>query len=943
MKRNLRTTLSIAALLLVSSISLTVRAAYVRASLSTRESYVGQPITLSIFVANGKQIEPPIIPAIDGLIIKSVGPPTRSTQITTINGRTETTTTQTFTFELTPQKSGRFSLPAISVRIDGTDQSTDPLFFVASKSETGDLAFVEIAGKQREIYVGQAIDLTLKIWLRPYIDRKANITLSASDMWRLISDRSEWGPFTERLQELVDQGQRPGGKEVLRKDRDGVEHSYYLYQVSATIYPKRPGKIDADGVKIVVDYPTALGRARDPMASLLKDFPFPGGRPAGLDDDNSFSPFATQLVVQSVRPLIVRADVEPINVLAIPTAGQPADYRGAVGKYQIAVDASPTHVKAGDPINVLIGISGTGPMELVQAPPLAEDPELSKNFKVPNAPLAGFVKGDRKIFSTSIRPLRAGVTEIPSIPFSYFDPTTGKFNTVHSATAAIQVDPADMLALDGIVHGDSKANSPPGSDQGSATPATASTLANFVGDDLLTHESPWMPNLSALLALFAAPPLIVVGLALYRSRESLATHSNWFDSLYNRSKKQVAAACDTGEIESALLRVAAKHCKLSIHSPHAETAIGALRIAGLRDLATTLERLLHECSAHSSVADGAPRHTLDQLKCDAQQWIDDLKIASARPRAVPTRSTAKPTSSPAKSLRIGSTTSTLLAAIATTAALFIAQGAVAAEKEDSPAIRQFSAGAALNLTESQQKTILSEANDLYSVALAKQQSDVADSKQKFAAAAEKYQLLVDAGVTNARLYSNLGNAYLEQGETPKAIANYYRALKVDPTLRPAQINLREAEQRLTKGSSAGETTSVPKLLSGFAIVLVDWIKSRFSPPQLLFVMVALWCALWVAIAFRLLGYRIPWKSVAFTTAIAVAGIGAVLVNIRHAEQRNLAIIGDSKALAAQETQADASLSKGQVVEVLQQRGDTTRIRTAEGQETWLPTSALETI
>ncbi len=405
---------------------------------------------------------------------------------------------------------------------------------MASKSETGDLAFVEIAGKQREIYVGQAVDLTLKIWLRPYIDRKANITLSASDMWRLISDRSEWGPFTERLQQLVDQGKRPGGKEVLRKDRDGVEHSYYLYQVGATMYPKRPGKIDADGVKIVVDYPTALGRARDPMASLLKDFPFPGGRPPGLDDDDSFSPFATQLVVQSVRPLIVRADVEPINVLAIPTAGQPADYRGAVGKYQIAVDASPTHVKAGDPINVLIGISGTGPMELVQAPPLAEVPDLTKNFKVPNAPLAGFVKGDRKIFSTSIRPLRAGVTEIPSIPFSYFDPTTGKFNTVHSAPAAIQVDPADMLALDGIVHGDSKANSPPGSDQGSATPSTASTFANFAGDDLLKHESPWTPNLSALFALFATPPLAVLALALFRSRESLATYSNWFDSFYNR-------------------------------------------------------------------------------------------------------------------------------------------------------------------------------------------------------------------------------------------------------------------------------------------------------------------------------------------------------------------------------------------------------------------------
>src|SRR6476620_6518627 len=323
MKHKLLKMVSIATLLLVG-ITASAQAAYVRASLSPREGYVGQPLTLTIVAANGKQVEPPTLPEIDGLTIRSLGPPSRSTQITTINGRTETTTAETFSFEITPQNSGSFQLPAISVRIDGIDKNTDPIPFVTSKSETGDLAFVEITGKQREIYVGQAVDLTLKIWLRPYIDRKAKITLSATDMWRLISDRSEWGPFTERLQQLVDQGQRPSGKEVLRKDREGVEHSYYLYQVGATMYPKRAGTIDADGVKIVIDYPTALGRARDPIAGLLKDFQLSGIRTPGFDDDDSFSPFAAQLVVQSVRPLIVRADVEPINVLAIPTADQPA-------------------------------------------------------------------------------------------------------------------------------------------------------------------------------------------------------------------------------------------------------------------------------------------------------------------------------------------------------------------------------------------------------------------------------------------------------------------------------------------------------------------------------------------------------------------------------------------------------------------------------------------
>ena len=92
-----------------------------------------------------------------------------------------------------------------------------------------------------------------------------------------------------------------------------------------------------------------------------------------------------------------------------------------------------TNVKAGDPITLLFGIAGTGPLELVQAPPLAELPALTADFKVPNEPLAGYVEEARKVFSTTIRPRKAGISEIPPIPFTYFDPEIGKFVTTASA------------------------------------------------------------------------------------------------------------------------------------------------------------------------------------------------------------------------------------------------------------------------------------------------------------------------------------------------------------------------------------------------------------------------------------------------------------------------------------------------------------------------------
>ena len=315
---------------LVSGLALEASAAEVRAGLSARETYVGLPITLQIQVSNATDLDPPTIPEIDGLEIKSLGTPSRNTQIMTVNGKTTTNASVVFAYQMTPQRAGNFHIPAITVHADGRQQQTRAIDFVVSKSETGDLLFAEIAGKENQIYVGQALDVTLKIWLRPYRDSERGITLSEADMWRMISERTTWGAFEERIQQLADERQRPAGKEVLRKDRAGVEHSYYLYEISATIYPKRPGKIDANDVKVIVDYPTALGKSRDPFAGFFADMP---GGPAGLlGDDDLLSSFGSRLTVRSVRPIVAEVKVDSIEVLPIPTAGRPDDYRGAVGK-----------------------------------------------------------------------------------------------------------------------------------------------------------------------------------------------------------------------------------------------------------------------------------------------------------------------------------------------------------------------------------------------------------------------------------------------------------------------------------------------------------------------------------------------------------------------------------------------------------------------------------
>ncbi|MFQ5490771.1 MAG: tetratricopeptide repeat protein [Phycisphaerae bacterium] len=68
----------------------------------------------------------------------------------------------------------------------------------------------------------------------------------------------------------------------------------------------------------------------------------------------------------------------------------------------------------------------------------------------------------------------------------------------------------------------------------------------------------------------------------------------------------------------------------------------------------------------------------------------------------------------------------------------------------------------------------------------------AEAEKAFAQAVEAFQKLVDAGVTNGKLYYNLGNARLKTGQIGKAIAAYRRAESLMPTNARLQENLQYA-------------------------------------------------------------------------------------------------------------------------------------------------------
>ncbi|MCC7086201.1 MAG: BatD family protein [Pirellulales bacterium] len=477
------------------------KAADVQLSLSSRETYVGMPLTALVTINNAQSSQPPQFPAIDGVDIEAAGSPSRSSQTTIINGRMSHNESVTYAFELTPRREQKYIVPAMNVEVDGKTFTTEPTSFVAHKSETGDLMFVEVAGQKKEVFVGEPIKLTLKIWIRPYRDSRYDVTLSAGDTWSLVmEDRTDWGAFQPAIEELAKQRRQPIGREVLHLDDQGLDRSYYLYKIDHIVYPQHAGQLDPGDIQIVAAYPTGLERGRD------------------------FFSLSPRYSLSGMRPLAASAKVEPIDVKPVPTQGMPADYRGAIGRYEISTQAMPTKTKVGDPITLRLEIAGGERLDLLQAPPLASLSALTRDFKVAEEPLAGVVHGASKSFVATLRPLRTDVKQIPPIPFSSFDPETKEFVTVHSAPISIEVGPADELALSKIISagGSNGASISAGEPTAEANPLTW----QFRGPSLLESWHP--PSDAALLTALAAPPLAFLGWLLMRqSRGWLQDSSMW--------------------------------------------------------------------------------------------------------------------------------------------------------------------------------------------------------------------------------------------------------------------------------------------------------------------------------------------------------------------------------------------------------------------------------
>jgi BatD DUF11 like domain len=153
----------------------------------------------------------------------------------------------------------------------------------------------------------------------------------------------------------------------------------------------------------------------------------------------------------------VSAGAKTIAVKALPEAGKPADFSGAVGKFDFRVTPSKTNLKNGESLDLSVSVTGKGNMKLFNLPkPVVPnslemyDPVHDEKVNTSLAGMSGKISD-----SYTIIPQFKGKYPIKPMQFSYFDLSSGSYKTITSPEIMINV-------LDGPSANDQVANATPG-------------------------------------------------------------------------------------------------------------------------------------------------------------------------------------------------------------------------------------------------------------------------------------------------------------------------------------------------------------------------------------------------------------------------------------------------------------------------------------------------
>lgn len=355
---------------------------------------VGEQSALVIRVINGKPDTLPDSIPVEGLTITRSNRMEQKHSFGTDGNRSE----YQFFYYLSGASAGVYTIPAITVRVNGADYQTTPQTLTVYERDPGDPAldasrpyFANLTTPATEVYAGQMAPFDLDVYVRG--------ARSINDM----------GPPMMRHESIVTAFERNFDLDIV--ELDGIP--FTIARRPGSFFGLTPGAY-------------TLGPAEVQVAMIDESSPLPG-------------------FFQSVMAKTLQSNPLEVVVKPLPETGRPPEFRGAVGSFSLSLKASPLTLSVGDPISLEFVVSGPGNYETVQAPALPAanlaDWRTYDARKIidPNDVSDG-VKPGRASFSQIVMP-QTQAAEIPPFELTFFDPETGAYETRRTDPIPIEVAP----------------------------------------------------------------------------------------------------------------------------------------------------------------------------------------------------------------------------------------------------------------------------------------------------------------------------------------------------------------------------------------------------------------------------------------------------------------------------------------------------------------------
>lgn len=328
-----------------------------------------------------------------------------SQNISIVNGKMEAQ--RDTRIVLLPEKEGVFKIGPFQLTHDGQTYRSNSVQVTVKKAGSStsrsaqqneqELIFLDVIFDKNEAYLHEQVTLTYFLYFR--------VNVTGLEYEQLPTTTGFWA------EELDVPKDRNGNFTIEQKVLDGVRYNRVMVRKMA-LFPSTIGELTVGPMMLKTN---VRARSNDPFDSF-----FNFGR---------------------TQQKVVRAPEVKIQVKALPTAGQPANFNGLVGNYDIETQIDKTNLPANEAATLKVTISGSGKIQAIEPPELnlpsditRHDSNVTENVDRSSSQVRG-----SKTFEFVLIPRYEGDYTLDPLQLSYFDPKQERYESISTQPITLTV------------------------------------------------------------------------------------------------------------------------------------------------------------------------------------------------------------------------------------------------------------------------------------------------------------------------------------------------------------------------------------------------------------------------------------------------------------------------------------------------------------------------